>query len=483
MKGIYFYITLIILAVCAIAGCVDQAGDGYPEADIQVYTEEFPPYSYMGPDGKITGSSTEVVREILDRRGQEAEIDLVSWAEGYQRTLETPDTALYSTARTAEREPLFLWVGPIGSYDFVFYARNGSEISIGSLEAARKAGTIGVVKDDARHQFLQENNVSNVALYPDDESCVRALMDGDIALWLGSSDNAAGNIENAGYAQEDIEALYQVKTVETFIAFNNQTSQELVAAWQETLDGMKNDGSYDAIMARYSGDKAPTRANDPVLSALMALVDLRLSAIARSMEALALTDDMQSGDWEEIRPLLVELERGESAARFWYARPDGSYYTTVDNLTSGNLMVRSYFPGVLAGEPAIGPVVVSLSTGRTTAIVAVPVKDGGEVTGVIGASVYSEVLSRDLARTLSLPEDQFFFVLDNTGKYILNSEEQRIGQDPSVQETPAGQEVFRTIMQQESGEISAYVEGKYYSVTFEKSPLTGWRFGIAEISE
>ena len=308
-------------------------------------------------------------------------------------------------------------------------------------------------------------------------------MDKEIDLWFGSNAIAAGNIGKAGYAPEDVVALYPVRTVELFIAFNKQTSPDLVSAWQETLDAMKADGTYDAIMVRSFGEKAPAVKKDPVLSALVALVDLRLSGIARTYEVLALTEDVQSGDWERIRPLLVELERKDEAARLWYARPDGSYYTTVDDLASGNLMVRSYFPGVLAGEPAIGPVVVSLSTGRTTAIVAVPVKEQGEVTGVLGASVYSEVLSRDLARTLSLPQDMFFFALDDTGKYILNSEEQRIGQDPLVQETPAAQEVFRAIMQQESGKTSAYLEGKTYSVTFEKSPLTGWRFAVAEISD
>jgi ABC-type amino acid transport substrate-binding protein len=481
MRGIHIYTVLILIAVCGIAGCMEQTG--HRDAGLQIYTEEFPPYNYMGPDGKITGSSTEIVQEILARLEQEAAIDLVPWAQGYQETLVTPDTVLYSTARTEEREPLFSWVGPIGSYDFVFYARNGSSISIDSLEAAKKVGSIGVVKDDARHQFLQENNVSNVALYPDDESCVRALMDGEIDLWFGSNAIAAGNIEKAGYEQEDVVALYPVKTVELFIAFNNQTDPALVAAWQEEMDAMKSDGTYDAIMARYFGEKAPAGQKDTVLSALMALVDLRLSGIARTYEVLALTEDVQSGDWERIRPLLVEMERKDEAARLWYARPDGSYYTTVDNLTTGNLMVRSYFPGVLAGEPAIGPVVVSLSTGRTTAIVAVPVKEGGEVTGVLGASIYSEVLSRDLAKTLSLPEDMFFFALDTSGKYILNSEEQRIGQDPLVQETPAAQEVFKTMMQEEAGVVSCYSEGKYYTVTFEKSPLTGWRFGVAEISE
>ena len=41
----------------------------------------------------------------------------------------------------------------------MLYARNGSGLQINSLEAAKKAGRIGVVKDDVRHQFLLENHV------------------------------------------------------------------------------------------------------------------------------------------------------------------------------------------------------------------------------------------------------------------------------------------------------------------------------------
>ena len=494
LKKIPASAVLFLLVLCSISGCISQSGGdgvaGYPDVRLQIFTEEFPPYNYMGPEEAVLGSSTEVVREILGRLRRDDPIDLLPWSEGYQRTLNSPDTVLYSTARTAEREPLFLWVGPIGSYDFVFYARNGSGISIESLEAAKKAGTIGVARDNARHQFLQENNVQDLALYPDDVSCVRALIDGDIALWLGSSDIAPGIVEKAGYVYADVEAVYPVKTVELFIAFNNQTSAELVAAWQETLDAMKKDGTYDAIMARYFGSTETTAGpsgdmavgGDFALSALMALTDLRLSGTARTLEVLALTGEVQSGEWERIRPLLVELEQGKRAARFWYARPDGSYYTTVDNLTTGNLLDRPYFPGVLAGNTSVGTVVVSHSTGRTTAIVAVPVKAGDSVTGVLGASVYSEELSRDLSEALPLPGDMFFFALDGAGMYVLNSEEQRIGQDPVRQGTPPVAQAFGSLMEQDSGEIRYVSEGKTHTVLFDQSPLTGWRFGVGEVS-
>jgi polar amino acid transport system substrate-binding protein len=258
MRGLTVFIALVIVAVCAIAGCTEQPGGAAQNTTVLLYTEEFAPFNSLGPNGTVTGSSTEVVREILDRLGEKGTIELLPWSEGYRRTLETPGAAQFSTARTPEREALFLWVGPIGSNDMVFFARNGSGIRIDSLGAATKAGTIGVVKDDARHQYLQANNITNVATFRNDEAAAKALMNGSIALWFGGSKTAPYSLAKAGYSASDVEQLYLVKTLDLYISFNNRTDPGRVAAWQKSLDDMKKDGTYDAIMARHFGKAVPS---------------------------------------------------------------------------------------------------------------------------------------------------------------------------------------------------------------------------------
>jgi ABC-type amino acid transport substrate-binding protein len=479
---------LLVMLGCLLSGCLSPpAGEENRSVQLQVYTEEFPPYNFRGPDGAVTGSSTDVVREISNRLGQEATIGLSSWSDGYSRTLSTPDTALYSTARTVEREHLFSWVGPIGSFDYVFYARNGTALPAASLEAVKRAGTIAVVRDDARHQYLVSRNVTDLALYPDDESCLRALMAGECDLWLGSSASVSRTIAAAGYSPGDVVPVYVASSTELFIAFNNQTSPKVIAAWQDTLDAMKRDGTFDAILARYGLPVGPHTAGSSgensrlVLSAIMTLADQRLSGLADSLEVLALTGDARSGDWERIRPLLLALEERTSGARLWYALPDGSYYTTVDNLTTASLASRPYFPVVLGGNTSIGSVVVSHSTGRTTGIVAVPIVKGGKVSGVLGGSVYLDTLSNDLARALALPPGLSFFALDRNGTFALNSQTSRIGQQPAVQGTPSETGAFRSILSQESGEVSYVSEGMQQTVVFRTSPITGWRFGVGVV--
>jgi len=211
----------------------------------------------------------------------------------------------------------------------------------------------------------------------------------------------------------------------------------------------------------------------------MALADSRLWDIATTLEVLAMTSEAKDGDWEQIQPLLTGLEQRSGQARFWYALPDGSYYTTVDNLTTANLASRPYFPDVLAGNTSIGSVVVSHSTGRTTGIVAVPIFDTtGNVSGVLGSSVYLDSLSLDLSRSLPLPETMSFFALERDGLTALHSRSEQIGRLAIEQGTPSEVEAVRAILAQDEGQVTFSSEGVQQTVTFRTSPVTGWKYAI-----
>ncbi len=416
------------------AGEIGETAGTAPAADarLRIITEELPPFNYAGPDGQATGQSTEVVNGILSRLNQKAGIEILPWSEGYSLAVAGPRTALYSTGRTAEREHLFKWVGPITSLDYMLYAKNGSGLQINSLEAAKKAGLIGVVKDDARHQFLLQNRFADIRTCDTDAACLRDLFAGRTDLWLGSTANAPLIAQQEGIDPSSFSGVYPVRTVQLYIAFSNDTPDSLVTSWQDTLDAMKCDGTFDAIRQKYgmsagTVSEVPPSAGDQAdlaLSAIMAETDSRLKIILRTFEVLAVTSDAKSREWQNIRPLLASLETNEPGARTWYALPDGSYYTVVDGLTTASLRNRSYFPVVLAGNESVGTVVVSYSTGRNTAIVAVPVKIGDTVTGVLGASVYLDTMT-DIFRS-EVPDPFVFYAIDNEGAFALHSDKGQI---------------------------------------------------------
>lgn len=110
-------------------------------APLQLYTEEYAPVSFSRA-GKAAGMATEVVEEILRRQGQAANIQVVPWARGYQTVLRTPDSALFATIRSTEREASFQWVGPILQTHDGFYALKGSGLVIRTQAELAAAGQI-----------------------------------------------------------------------------------------------------------------------------------------------------------------------------------------------------------------------------------------------------------------------------------------------------------------------------------------------------
>ncbi|MDH7510793.1 MAG: transporter substrate-binding domain-containing protein [Methanolinea sp.] len=480
-------VACILLGIFLLApGCLQQQPSGQkvvsgcPEGDLLLLTEEVYPYSYMDSTGTLTGTSVAVVREMVRRSGCSARMEVHSWNTSYEKALHTPGAALFSTVRTPDREPLFLWAGPIGTFGYVLYARNDSGIRLESMEAARAAGTIAVVQGDARHTFLVENRFTDIRTYPTDAECLAALENRSVALWFGSSAAAPGIMADTGVAQGSVVPVYTLHRVDLYLAFQNTTSPDTVRRFQEILDAMKADGTYARLAGTAEGEGksagpaaqaggVPART---LLSALSSLVGTRMHGISAAMESLALTSDVRSGDWERVRPLLVRLEADHPEARFWYARPDGSYYTTVDNLTSANIRDRSYFPVVLGGKTSIGTVVLSKTTGKYTAIIAVPVRSGGNVTQILGTSVYCDSLEDALARSLPLPDGYYFFVLDTEGNTVLDSLPDRtfsLAGDPAA---------IASLLSREEGDVSYRFEGASHRAVFATEGVTGWKVAI-----
>jgi ABC-type amino acid transport substrate-binding protein len=491
----WIIILLIVTGFTITCGCLSTTPTGDAgktaaaspaDAGVRIITEEFPPFNYAGPDGKATGLATDMVNGILTRLNQKAEIEILPWSEGYSHAVAGPKIALYSTVRTDEREHLFKWVGPIASYDYTLYAKNGSVLTINSLDAVRKAGTIGVVKDDARHQFLLQNRFENILTCDTDAGCLRNLTSGKTDLWLGSSVSLAAVAQKEGIDTSSFKGVYSVRTVPLYIAFSNDTSDSMITGWQDALDAMKRDGTLDTIQRKYGVSttaKAAVAASageqaDLALTAMIAETDGRLKIVLRTFEVLVTTLDVKSRDWKQIRPLLSTLETNEPGAWTWYANPDGSYYTVVDGLTTATIKSRSYFPVVLGGNESVGTVVVSKTTGRNVAVVAVPVKENGAVTGVLGASVYLDILT-DTIRS-EVPEPFVFYAIDREGKFAIHSDKGQISRDIATIGTSSmfGQ-VLHRIQTQDNGVVEYDDGGVHYKARFRSSPLTGWRFVVA----
>lgn len=237
-----------LCVLCSLISIAFSSGSAWSQ-DFKIMTEEYPPFNYS-EGGKLTGLSTEVTLELTKRVGHSADIDLLPWARAYGLIQKKDGLILYSMTRTEARESLFKWVGPVASNKWVFFARKGSGITLSSIADAKSVGKIGTYKDDAAELFLKAEGFSNLDSVVNDEQNVPKLMAGRTNLWIVGELQGIYKAKKKGVSDQ-LEKVLDVKDTQLYIAFSKNTADDVIAKWQAALDGMKADGSYDAIVAKY----------------------------------------------------------------------------------------------------------------------------------------------------------------------------------------------------------------------------------------
>ena len=218
------------------------------------------------------------------------------------------------------------------------------------------------------------------------------------------------------------------------------------------------------------------------LASLIALSDGHLQKMADSLRLVAATDAARSADWEKIKGPLSEVEKINVPALIWFALPDGSFWTAQEGRSRESLATRPYFPRVLAGQTVIGDLVVSKTTGKSVAIIAVPIlRRDKSVAGALGCSVYLDKLSALLEQEMDLDSSVIFYSFDAAPLLALVWDPGLIFVEPKK----LGEEVsraFTEMLSKEQGIVKYKFRGESRTVLYRKSPLTGWRyaFGLVE---
>ncbi len=223
---------------------------------LDVITEDLPPLSYY-QDGEVTGCSTDIVREIMKRVGERSPVEIKPWARGYKDAQGDEEVALFSTAKTPERESLFQWVGPISDITDSFYARNDSQLMMSTLEDARSASQIAVLRESYTEQQLKNDGFTNLYSAKTPELAIRMVLAKRIPFVVASNLTIPGTLKKLGKNSNELIPVFTIAKTQTYIAFSKATPPDVVNKWQAALDAMKADGTFARIYQRYFPNDTP----------------------------------------------------------------------------------------------------------------------------------------------------------------------------------------------------------------------------------
>jgi polar amino acid transport system substrate-binding protein len=223
-----------------------------PTVALTLLTEENPPFNYTD-DGRIVGSATEIVAAIVKEAGLPVRQEILPWDTAFRRAQAEKDTCVFATARLENRERLFLWVGPLANSYWGVFARGGFAQPIRSL-ADLKPYRVGGVVNDAKIEYLQENNITNTKALAEDRFNPPRLMlppedPNHIDLWITNLYAAPTVAKSAKVT--DVKLVFVAREVPVYLACSPQTSPTIIKALTDAFDQVNARGLPARVVAEY----------------------------------------------------------------------------------------------------------------------------------------------------------------------------------------------------------------------------------------
>jgi polar amino acid transport system substrate-binding protein len=173
---------------------------------------------------------------------------LRTWNYGLSRVTRSANNGIFCTARTAEREGQFKWVGPITSLNSALFAKPGSKIVLNTLDDARQYKVGGYKGDFMGEHFVKEG--FNISLVTNDVMNPSRLKQGSIDLWI--ADELVGPyVASDALNMDDLTKVLSFKSTPLYLALNPETSDATVRKLQLALDSARANGSLDNFEQLY----------------------------------------------------------------------------------------------------------------------------------------------------------------------------------------------------------------------------------------
>ena len=212
---------------------------------------DLPPLVYLEENAEaeqVQGTLVTRVEQLFEQLFEHANIELklfgLPFARSYRQVLNTPNSMSFPINRTKEREDKFIWVGPITPplRMHLYHLKSRPELEGKNWEQI-KTHLVGVVRDFSSHQLLkQQGFIDGINLYPvtSMKHNVERFLAGRVDYILGYQDADGVFIESHGLKPQVIQmAVFLASTSDMYLAFNKNTSPEIISKLNNSLVASK----------------------------------------------------------------------------------------------------------------------------------------------------------------------------------------------------------------------------------------------------
>ncbi len=229
------------------------AGTAVRAQDLLAFSEDLPPFAYM-EDGEHRGFANEVIDRIVRSSGLSIKRLNMPWARSLREAQVEANSLIYVTVRTPEREPQFLWVGPLDNCDIVLMKlRRRSDLKFEPGQAGASL-QIGLGRGSPAAALLRDAGVAEGNIYPTPRSEVGVRM-----LYATHLDMLAGlylpslyQVQRNGLDPAELQAFHVLKPgFGCYFAFNTKVNAKSLASFRKGFEDLQNSGELKALREQY----------------------------------------------------------------------------------------------------------------------------------------------------------------------------------------------------------------------------------------
>ncbi|MBP1474720.1 EAL domain-containing protein [Frateuria sp. MAH-13] len=168
-------------AACLLVLCLPLAATGTPRTLRVVGDNNYPPYLFIGPDGKPQGYAADAWKLWESKTGIRVQLTATNWADAQRRLRSGQADVIDMIFRTPERAATLDFTRPFATVETGIYAdRNLTGIADAS---GLRGFVVGVQRGDACVERLRRAGVSNMREYTSYSEIIDAARRGDVRIF------------------------------------------------------------------------------------------------------------------------------------------------------------------------------------------------------------------------------------------------------------------------------------------------------------
>ncbi|OHU93727.1 amino acid ABC transporter substrate-binding protein [Pseudoalteromonas byunsanensis] len=231
--------------------CLSSHSTASALPNLTIVTELSPP-NQTYDNGVVGGTSTELVKQIVEQAHLNANYYLYPWARAFKVASERKNTLIYSMAKTTLREQSFHWIGAVAKFELGFVTNNyRQDVKVESLEDAKKY-RLAVQRGDIAAEQLEQYGFEYV-LTADIERSYQLLVTNKVDLVLDDPRYIQPMAEALNLPKDHFRFLFSVPnlSVKGYLAANINTPDEVINKLRLAFEDVKRTESYKLVLSGY----------------------------------------------------------------------------------------------------------------------------------------------------------------------------------------------------------------------------------------